>query len=397
MKIAILSQSPSCYSTTRLVEAAEARHHEVRVLNTRRFSILLERGGPSLLYRGEALERFDAVIPRIGASITFFGTAVVRQFEQMEIFCLNGAESILDARDKLRTMQLMSRHTIDIPMTAMVRSNRDILPAIRSVGGSPVILKLIQGTQGVGVILAESDNAAEATIQTLRSARQNVLIQKFVSESAGRDVRAFVVGDRVVASMRRIAQDQEFRSNVHRGGRAEPINLDQRYAATALRAAHVVGLHVAGVDMLESNDGPKVAEVNCSPGLQGIEAATGQDVAGAIIEYLEAQAEMPEEAVETAPEDYDLAELVVSPDSGLVGEMVGGPKFEGRGLTVLRVTHESDIVERPEKSRRLRSGDHVLCFGRVRELHSIRHEAEEARPTAEPHRTPPRSQHGRQE
>ena len=371
MKICILSQAPKCYSTRRIHEAAIARGHQARVCDTARFSIILEHGRPSLLYRGKPLEPTDAVIPRIGASITFFGTAVVRQFEHMGIFCLNCAGSIVDARDKLRTMQSLSRHDIDIPSTALVRSNKDVLKAIEIVGGAPVVLKLIQGTQGVGVILAESHKAAEATIQTLRSARQNVLIQKFVSESKGRDVRAFVVGDRVVAAMRRVAQDQEFRSNVHRGGKAEPVNLDQVYIATALKAAHVLGLHVAGVDMLESREGPKVAEVNCSPGLQGIETATGVDVAGAIIEYLEAQADFPDDAAQVAPDDYDLVEFIVANESALTGETVGGSKLEGRGVTVLRMDREGVASVRPERTSVIQAGDKLLCFGRAQELHAL--------------------------
>lgn len=371
MKIAILSQAPRCYSTRRLVEAARLRGHSVSVLNPTRFTILLEEGRPRLLYQSQPMEQFDAVVPRIGATITFWGSAVVRQFEHMGVFCLNCAQAIADARDKLRSMQLLSRHHIAVPGTAVVRSNKDILPAIESVGGAPVVLKLIQGTQGVGVILAENNKAAEATIQTLRSARQNVLIQRFVSESRGRDVRAFVVGDRVVAAMRRIAQGEEFRSNVHRGGRAEPITLDQQCAATALRAAHVVGLHVAGVDMLESHEGPKVAEVNCSPGLQGIESATGLDIAGAIVDYLQAQTDYSDEAVEASPEGYDLVEIIASDENGLAGQTIGGPMIEGRGLTVLRLAHNGAVVERPDRHTRLQAGDRLLCFGRARELQLI--------------------------
>lgn len=371
MKLAILSRAPKCYSTRRLLEAAKARGHDVTILNPIRFTILLEENSPRLLYRSEPVEHFDAVIPRIGSSITFWGCAVVRQFEQMGVFCLNCAQAIADARDKLRSMQLLSRHHIAIPGTAMVRSNKDILPAIQSVGGAPVILKLIQGTQGVGVILAENTKAAEATIQTLRSARQNVLIQRFVSESKGRDVRALVVGDRVVASIRRIAEGEEFRSNVHRGGRAEPLTLDGDCAATALRAAHIVGLHVAGVDMLESREGPRVAEVNCSPGLQGIESATGRDIATAIIDYLQAQIDDAYESVEPSSEGYDLIEVVANDDNQLAGQTIGGPMLEGRGLTVLRLAHNGDVIDRPESHTRLEAGDRVLCFGRTRELQSL--------------------------
>jgi ribosomal protein S6--L-glutamate ligase len=285
----ILSRAPGCYSTRRLVYAARQRGHDARVCDTTHFSLLLERGTPSMSYRGEPLppRACDAVIPRIGASITFFGTAVVRQFQQMGVFCLNGAEAITDARDKLRTLQLLSRHDIGIPPTAFVRCHEYTHSAIASVGGAPMILKLLEGTQGVGVILAESGKVAEAIIETLRRANQNVLIQRFVSESRGRDIRAFVVGGRVIAAMRRVAQGAEYRSNVHRGGRAVGVDLSPEFERTAVEAAEIVGLHIAGVDMLESADGPKITEVNCSPGLEGIEGATGVDIAGAIMDYLQ--------------------------------------------------------------------------------------------------------------
>jgi ribosomal protein S6--L-glutamate ligase len=287
VKLIILSRSPHCFSTRRLREAASDRGHSVRVLDTARFGLLLDRGGPRLFYQGRALAPCDAVIPRIGASYTHFGTAIVRQFEQMGVPCLSGSEGIIFARDKLRATQRLSRHGIGIPPTAFVRTNRDIAPAIQSVGGAPVVVKLLEGTQGVGVILAHSEKVAESIIETLRSARQNVIIQKFVAESRGKDIRAIVVGDRVVAAMRRQARYPEFRSNMHRGGTAEPVALDGAFQRTAIRAARVIGLPVAGVDMLEGSAGPLVTEVNASPGLEGIETTTGVDVAGAIIEHLE--------------------------------------------------------------------------------------------------------------
>jgi ribosomal protein S6--L-glutamate ligase len=290
MKIAILSRAGTCYSTRRLREAAADRGHSVQVLDTTRFGLLLERGGPRLFYKGRPLSTFDAVIPRIGASLTHFGTAVVRQLEQMGVPCLSGSEGIIFARDKLRATQRLSRHGIGIPPTAFVRCNRDIVPAIESVGGAPVMIKLLEGTQGVGVILAHSDKVAESIIETLRSARQNVIIQKFVAESRGKDIRAIVVGDRVVAAMRRQARYPEFRSNIHRGGTAEAVSLDAGFERTAIRAARVIGLPVAGVDMLEGQTGPLVTEVNASPGLEGIESATGVNVAGAIVEHLEEHA-----------------------------------------------------------------------------------------------------------
>jgi ribosomal protein S6--L-glutamate ligase len=293
MRIAILSRAPRCYSTRRLIEAARRRGHTVKVLDTLQFSIFLEASEPDLSYKGRAAPPIDAVIPRIGASITFYGTAVVRQFEQMGVFSLNASQAISVSRDKLRSLQILSRHDVGMPASAFVRSKSDVLPAIERIGGAPVIVKLLEGTQGVGVILASTIKMAEAVIETLQSAKQNVLIQKFVSESRGRDIRAFVVGGRVVAAMRRTAQEHEFRSNVHRGGKAEPIALDPAYERAAVKAAQILGLRVAGVDMLETAGGPQVLEINSSPGLQGIEKATGVDIGGEIIANLEEQVAFP--------------------------------------------------------------------------------------------------------
>ncbi|MCA9041481.1 MAG: RimK family alpha-L-glutamate ligase, partial [Planctomycetaceae bacterium] len=284
MKLGILSCSPRCYSTKRLVEAAKQRGHKVKVLNTLRFAIDLKEGEPDLFYGQKHLSTYDAVLPRIGASITYFGTAVIRQFEQMDVFAANSSAGVTNSRDKLRCLQILSKHHIGIPQTTFVRDKKDVLPAIQRVGGAPVIIKLLEGTQGIGVLLAETVKSAESIIELLQSQKQNVLIQKFVSESKGKDIRAFVVGDRVVAAMRRIAQGQEFRSNVHRGGMTEPVVLDETYCETAVRAAQIMGLRIAGVDMLEGKDGPQIMEVNSSPGLEGIERSTQLDVAGAIID-----------------------------------------------------------------------------------------------------------------
>ncbi|HSG80784.1 MAG TPA: 30S ribosomal protein S6--L-glutamate ligase, partial [Gemmatimonadota bacterium] len=295
MRIAILSRNPRLYSTRRLKEACLARGHEAKVLDTLSFSIEVEEGKPRLYYHDRMLRNYDAVIPRIGASITFFGTAVVRQFEQMGVYCVNPSHSISVSRDKLRALQVLSRHKIGIPKTLFVRKTAEILPGIERLGGVPVVVKLLEGTQGIGVILAESTKIAEAIIETLSGpANMNVLLQQFVKESRGRDVRAFVVGDRVVAAMRRVAQSDEFRSNIHRGGSAEIVELDEHYQRTAINAAQIMGLRVAGVDMLEGNDGPIVMEVNSSPGLEGIEGATGIDVAGAIVELIEDEVLFPE-------------------------------------------------------------------------------------------------------
>jgi len=294
MKLAILSRAPSAYSTRRLKEAALQRDHKVKILNTLKFAIDLRKGIPDLYYRQKPLSSYDAVLPRVGTSITYFGTAVVRQFQQMDVFCANTAHGILNSRDKLRSLQILSRYHIGIPKTTFVKDKKDVIPAIERVGGAPVVIKLIEGTQGIGVLLAESRKAAEGIIELLQSQKQNVLVQKFVAESKGKDIRAFVVGDRVVASMRRIAQGQEFRSNVHRGGVAEAVELDEQYRETAVRAAQILGLRVAGVDMLEGKDGPQIMEVNSSPGLEGIETCTDLDIAGAVIDYIAAQVDFPE-------------------------------------------------------------------------------------------------------
>ncbi|MEM6734219.1 MAG: 30S ribosomal protein S6--L-glutamate ligase, partial [Myxococcota bacterium] len=294
MKLGILSRNPKCYSSRRLREAAVQRGHVVKVLDTVKFAIDLRQGDPDLFFRRKQLSEYDAVLPRIGASITYFGTAVVRQFEQMDVFCANSSAGIANSRDKLRSLQILSRHHIGIPETTFVRDKKDVLPAIERVGGAPVIIKLLEGTQGIGVLLAETVKSAEAIIELLQSQKQNVLIQKFVAESKGKDIRAFVVGDQVVAAMRRVAQGQEFRSNVHRGGSTEVVDLDDTYKETAIRAAQIMGLRVAGVDMLEGADGPRIMEVNSSPGLEGIERCTQLDIAGAVIDYIAAQVDFPE-------------------------------------------------------------------------------------------------------
>jgi ribosomal protein S6--L-glutamate ligase len=294
MKLAILSRASRSYSTQRLRSAALDRGHDVKVLNTLRFSIDLSTREPGLQFRGKQLSSYDAILPRIGNSITYFGTAVVRQFEQMDVYTPNTANGISNSRDKLRAIQILSRHNIGMPATTFARNRADVLPAIERVGGAPVVIKLLEGTQGIGVILAPDTKVAEAIIETLQSTKQNVLIQRFVTESKGRDIRALVVGDRVVAAMRRVAQGDEFRSNVHRGGRVEAIELEPAYEEVAVRSAQIMGLRIAGVDMLESNDGPSVMEVNSSPGLEGIETATKLDVAGAIVDYIDNQVAFPD-------------------------------------------------------------------------------------------------------
>jgi ribosomal protein S6--L-glutamate ligase len=374
MKLAILSCNNKCYSSRRLREAAENRGHKVKVLNTLRFSLDLEAGQPSLSFRSKKLSHYDAVLPRIGASITFFGTAVVRQFEQMDVFCANSSSGISNSRDKLRSLQILSRHKIGMPRTTFVRDKKDVLPAIERVGGAPVIIKLLEGTQGVGVILADSAKIAEAIIETLQSTKQNVLIQRFVAESKGRDIRAFVVGDQVVAAMRRVAQGQEFRSNVHRGGQTEPLELDDAYRRTAVRAAQIMGLRVAGVDMLEGKDGPQILEVNSSPGLEGIEGCTQLDVAGAIVDYIAAQVDFPEIDIRqrlTVSRGFGVAEILIPEGSEYVGKEIRKSGLREQDINVLTLYREAKVIPIPRSDRVIEPGDRLLCFGKLDSMRSM--------------------------
>jgi ribosomal protein S6--L-glutamate ligase len=375
MKIAILSRGPRLYSTKRLKQAAEERGHEAKVLDTLRFAIDVQSESPDLSYRGKALSSFDAVIPRIGASITFFGTAVVRQFEQMGVFCLNSSQSISVSRDKLRSLQILSRHRIGIPDTAFVHDLRQVVPTILAMGGPPIVIKLLQGTQGMGVILAETTNTASSVVEALQgAAQQNVLLQGFVKESRGRDVRAFVVGNRVVAAMRRIATGDEFRSNVHRGGNTEAISLDPEFERAALHAAQIMGLRVAGVDMLESAEGPMIMEVNSSPGLEGIEGATGVDVAGAVIEQIEEEVLFPEIDIRqrlTLQSGYGVMEVPVAEDSELCGQTIAGSGLKERDVLVLTIHRGSVSIPNPRGSRQILAGDTLLCFGKSITLKSL--------------------------
>jgi len=374
MKLAILSRSPRCYSTRRLREAAEARGHTVKILDTLKFSIEVEAGVPNLYYASKPLSHYDAIIPRIGASITYFGTAVVRQFEQLDVYTPSSANGIANSRDKLRALQILSRHDVGLPHTAFVRRKQDVLPAIERVGGSPVIIKLLEGTQGVGVIMADSVKVAEAIIETLQSTRQNVLIQKFVGESAGKDIRAFVVGDRVVAAMRRTAQGGEFRSNVHRGGMAEAVDLDPTYRETAVRSAQIMGLKVAGVDMLEGADGPQVMEVNSSPGLEGIEGSTKLDVAGAIMDYIEGQVSFPELDVRqrlTVSASYGVTELELGEKSAMVGQSIEESGLRAMDIVVLTLHRGHTVIPNPKGSRVLEIGDRLLCFGKLESMRNL--------------------------
>jgi ribosomal protein S6--L-glutamate ligase len=291
MNLAVLSRKSSLYSTRRLVEAAKQRGHSVEIIDYLRCYMNIAAHKPQVIYRGRALEYFDAVIPRIGASHTFYGAAVVRQFEMMGKFTLNRSQAIARSRDKLRSLQIMAKHGIGLPVTGCAHSTRDVEGLINSVGGAPLVVKLLEGTQGIGVVLAENKNAAESVIEAFRGLKANIIVQEFIKEAKGADIRAFVVGNKVVAAMLRKAPEGEFRSNIHRGGKATEIKITSEERSTALKAAKCMGLHVAGVDILRSHHGPVVMEVNSSPGLEGIEKSTGVDVAAAIVEFIERHAE----------------------------------------------------------------------------------------------------------
>lgn len=286
MKIAILSQDANLYSTRRLREAGETRGHDVRVVNYLRCYMNITSHKPTVFYNGRPLEDFDAVIPRIGASRTFYGTAVVRQFEVMGVFSANDSQAISRSRDKLRCLQILAREGIGLPVTGFAHDTQDIDGLIESVGGAPLVIKLLEGTQGIGVVLAETRQAAKSVIEAFRGLEVNILVQEFIQEAQGADLRCLVVGGKVIAAMKRQGAPGEFRSNLHRGGQASAIKLTPEERSTAIRSAKAMGLRVAGVDLLRSNHGPVVMEVNSSPGLEGIEKATGVDVAGKIIDFL---------------------------------------------------------------------------------------------------------------
>jgi ribosomal protein S6--L-glutamate ligase len=374
MKLAILSRGPKSYSTRRLKEAALQRGHTVKVLDTLKFAIDLQRGVPDLYFRQRPLSAYDAVLPRIGASITYFGTAVVRQFQEMDVFCANTAHGIANSRDKLRSLQILSRHHIGIPRTTFVVDKKDVMPAIERVGGAPVVIKLIEGTQGIGVLLAESTQSAAAIIELLQSQKQNVLVQKFVAESKGKDIRAFVVGDRVVAAMRRTAEGQEFRSNVHRGGSAQAVDLPDEYRETAVRAAQILGLQVAGVDMLEGADGPQIMEVNSSPGLEGIETCTELDVAGAVIDYISAQVDFPEIDLRqrlTVSKGYGVTEIYVPEGSNFVGMTIKDTDLAEQDINVLTLYRGNKVIPNPKPRRILEPDDKLLCFGKLESMRGM--------------------------
>lgn len=286
MKIVILSRKSSLYSTKALVDAGKAAGHEVEVINPLRCYMNITSHNPTIHYKGESVDGVDAVIPRIGASITFFGCAVVRQFEMMGVYSVNESIAITRSRDKLRSLQLLSRKGIGLPVTGFASSTKFTDDLIEMVGGAPLVVKLIEGTQGIGVVLAENRHAAESVIQAFQGLKANILVQEYIQESKGSDIRCFVVGGKVVAAMKRTASKDEFRSNIHRGGSAVPVKITPEERSTAVRAAKIMGLNVCGVDLLRSNHGPVVMEVNSSPGLEGIEKATGINIAAKVIDFI---------------------------------------------------------------------------------------------------------------
>lgn len=292
MKIAILSRNSKLYSTRRLVQAAEERGHEVRVLDVLRCYMSIASHRPEIHYKGEAMTGFDAVVPRIGASVTTYGTAVLRQFEMMGVYPLNESVAISRSRDKLRASQLLARKGIGLPVTGFANKPDDIDDLLKMVGGAPLVIKLLSGTQGIGVVLAETQKAAKSVVESFFGLHASVLVQEFIEEAGGSDLRCFVIGEKVVAAMKRQGKEGEFRSNLHRGGTASLIRLTPEERSTAVRSANIMGLNVCGVDLLRSNHGPVVMEVNSSPGLEGIETATGKDVAGMIVQFLEKNAKL---------------------------------------------------------------------------------------------------------
>jgi ribosomal protein S6--L-glutamate ligase len=290
MKIVMMARNPDLYSHRRLAEAAQERGHEIDIVNTLRCYMNIASRRPEVYYNGEKLPKYDAVIPRIGASVTFYGLAVLRQFEMMGVFPLNESVGIGRSRDKLRSMQLLARDGIGLPVTTFAHDPRQTEEVLKLAGGAPLVIKLLEGTQGIGVVLADTDRSAKSVIEAFRGAGVNILVQEFIKEAGGTDIRALVVGGKVIAAMKRTGAEGEFRSNLHRGGSAQAIRISPEERQTAIRAAKTMGLNVCGVDMLRANHGAVVMEVNSSPGLEGVEKATGIDVAGKIIEFIEKSA-----------------------------------------------------------------------------------------------------------
>jgi ribosomal protein S6--L-glutamate ligase len=290
MKIVVLSRNANLYSTKRIVEAGVERKHEMLVVDHSKCDLIIEKKNPVIIYKGVKLKDVDAVIPRIGASVTFYGTAVVRQFEMMKVFSAIESQALMRSRDKLRSLQILSRSGLGLPKTVFTNYSKNVKEIIKGAGGAPVVIKLLEGTQGLGVVLAETDNAAESVIDAFNGLKIRVIVQEFIKEAQGSDIRAFVVDGVVVGAMKRTAKKGEFRSNLHRGGTAEVIQLSEEEENAALKAARAMGLGICGVDLLQSNYGPLILEVNSSPGLEGIESATGKNIAKSIIRYVERHA-----------------------------------------------------------------------------------------------------------
>ncbi len=292
----------------------------------------------------------------------------------MGLYCLNSSLGVITSRDKLRSIQLLAKHNLGFPQTIFVKNKEMIIPSIEELGGAPVIIKLLEGTQGIGVILADTNKVAEAIIETLQSTKQNVLVQRFVKESKGVDIRAIVAGNRVIAAMRRKAKGDEFRSNVHRGGTVQKVKLDKKFERTAIRAAQIMGLNVAGVDMLEGKDGPQIMEVNSSPGLEGVEKATKLDVAGQIVEFLEEQALFPELDLRqrfTLDKGYGVAEIQIIKNSEIIGTQIKDAGFREKDIVIMSINRDSKMISNPKSTREILKGDTLLCFGKLENMKSF--------------------------
>ncbi|MCB0330334.1 MAG: RimK family alpha-L-glutamate ligase [Bdellovibrionales bacterium] len=379
MRVGIISAERNCYSTKRFSEVGKTRGHEVRVIHPGQVSILLRTKQSDLFVKNVKAKQIDAIIPRIESGSNPLKLAVLRQFEQLGTFCLNTSSAIAIAHDKLRTAQILSRNRIPTPDSAWVLNDSDIPKVIEKLGGAPIVIKVLSGSQGSGVILAESDKVAKAIIEALQMAGHAVLLQRFIRESAGQDIRAFVVGDKVVASMRRIAQGDDFRSNIHKGGRAEPLELDEHSQNVAVRASHAVGLRIAGVDLIESHEGPLVLEVNSSPGLQGIEESTKVDVATEIYKHLEEEVNFPEyDLKEVLPlgKGYAVLQIAIHEESPFRDKSLENIDFRDRGLHLLRLSRGGLTIPFPLKSEVLSLGDVLLFFGKKLDLMTLRGEAQ---------------------
>lgn len=374
LRIAVISGKTSTYSVRRLIDIGRARGHKMRAMDPTGFAILLQKDAPTLLYHGKPVPAIDAIIPRVSAGTPQFGAAVIQQFEQMGIFCANTSQAILSSRDKFRATQIMTRRGIGLPRTAFVAEPGAVQGALDHIGGAPVVVKLIEGSQGVGVTLAEHRKTAVALVDMLHSAGQQVLLQSFVAESSGKDIRVLVVDGVAVAAMRRQAEGDEFRSNLHRGGTATAVTLSEEYSRAAVRAAQVLGLHIAGVDILEGKDGPMVIEVNSSPGLEGIEGATGIDVASRIIEFVEQQCHMPELDVRqrlTMAKGHSIVELIVTEKSRMSGLLISESSLARDSMRVLTVARGDELTPLPRGSYQMNLGDKLVLFGPTVELRAL--------------------------